>query len=194
MISTKFQSLAKVQSIFRRQAQLSSHLQKSQSSNFVCQPQLSKTGRHLTIYLRSSAHHDQGVIPQHRSILVRVSSIEIALSPQRHLLVAGHDTGNGRRESLTTVLATEIAVTIRPREYILIVHLGQMVIAVRIDMTLKMRADAVIVLMTEMSAPVVPIGHPTGMLEILRTDLAEIRFLMTGNRFSWITITLLFRR
>ena len=74
------------------------------------------------------------------------------------------------------------------------IHLGQMVIALRIDMTLKMRADAVIVLMTEVSAPVVPIGHPTEMLEILRTDLAEIRFLMTGNRFSWITITLLFRR
>ena len=43
---------------------------------------------------------------RHRSILVRVSIIEIALSPQRHLLVAGHDTGNGRRESLATVLAT----------------------------------------------------------------------------------------
>ena len=51
MISTKFQSLAKVQSIFRRQAQLSSHLQKYQSSNFVCQPQLSKTGRLVFLFL-----------------------------------------------------------------------------------------------------------------------------------------------
>ena len=61
---------------------------------------------------------------------MRVSNIEIALSPQRHHRVAGHDTGNGRIESLiATVLATERAVTVRPREYI-IVHLGQMVIAV----------------------------------------------------------------
>ena len=97
--------------------------------------------------------------------------------------MAGHDTGNGRRESLATVLATEIAVTIRPREYILIVHLGQIVIAVRIDRTLKMRADAVVVLMIEMSAPVVTIGHPTGMLGIMMTDLAEIRILLMGNRF-----------
>ena len=99
--------------------------------------------------------------------------------------MAGHDTGNGRRESLTTVLATEIAVTIRPREYILIVHLGQMVIAVRIDMTLKMRADAVIVLMTEMSAPVVPIGHPTGMLEILTTTNLPALCVDASNVLSW---------
>ena len=71
-----------------------------------------------------------GENPEHRSIVVRVCNIEIALSPQRHLRVAGHDTGNGRRESQkATVLATERAVTVRPREYI-IVHLGQMVIAV----------------------------------------------------------------
>ena len=66
MILTKFQSPAKVQSIFRHQARKyvpSSHLQKSQLSNSGCQPQakeLSKTGRHLTILPISSAHHDQG--------------------------------------------------------------------------------------------------------------------------------------
>ena len=134
-----------------------------------------------------------GGIPQHRSILVRVSIIEIALSPQRHLLVAGHDTGNGRRESIATILATARAVTIRPREGILIVHLGRMVIAVREDMTLERRADAVVILMTEMSAPVEDIGHPTETLEIMMTGLAEIRILTTGSRYSWVTIALQFR-
>lgn len=124
---------------------------------------------------------------------MRVSIIEIALSPQRHLLVAGHDTGNGRRESIATILATARAVTIRPREGILIVHLGQMVIAVREDMTLERRADAVVILMTEMSAPVEDIGHPTETLEIMMTGLAEIRILTTGSRYSWVTIALQFR-
>ena len=36
-----------------------------------------------------------------------------------------------------------------------------MVIAVREDMTLERRADAVVILMTEMSAPVEDVGHPT---------------------------------
>ena len=161
-----------VSSIFRRQARAnvpSSHLQKSQLSNSGCQPQakeLSKTGRHLTILSISNAYHDHRENPQHQSIVVRVSSIEITLSPQRHIRVAGHDTGKGRLENLiATVLATERVVTVRPREYI-ILHLGQMVIVVRADVTLKMRADAIVVLqpairlgMTEMSAPVVTIGH-----------------------------------
>ena len=128
---------------------------------------------------------------------MRVSIIEIALSPQRHLLVAGHDTGNGPRESLATVLATVLATaratTIRPREDILTVHLGQMVIAVRIDITLRRRAGAVVILMTEMSAPVEDIGHPTEMLEIMMTGLAEIRILTTGSRYSWVKIALQFR-
>ena len=124
---------------------------------------------------------------------MRVSIIEIALSPQRHLLVADHDTGNGRRESLATVLATARAVTICPREHILIVHLDQMVVAVRIDMTLERRADAVVILMTEMSAPVEDIGHPTETLEIMSSGLAEIRILRKGSRYSWVTIALQFR-
>ena len=98
--------------------------------------------------------------------MVRVGRIDINLSLQRHIRVAGHDTGKGRLENLiATVLATERVVTVRPREYI-ILHLGQMVIVVRADVTLKMRADAIVVLqpairlgMTEMSAPVVTIGH-----------------------------------
>ena len=194
MILTKFQSPAKVQSIFRHQARKyvpSSHLQKSQLSNSGCQPQakeLSKTGRHLP---RSSAHHDQGENPQHRSIVVRVSNIEIALSPQRQIRVAGHDAGNGRIESLiATVLVIERAVTVRPREYI-IVHLGQMVIAVRADMTLKMRADAIVVLqpeirlgMTEMNAPVETIGHPVEMWKTILTSLVEITIRLTGSHCS----------
>ena len=122
---------------------------------------------------------------------MRVSNIEIALSPQRHHRVAGHDTGNGRIESLiATVLATERAVTVRPREYI-IVHLGQMVIAVRADMTLKMRADAIVVLqpeirlgMTEMSAPVETIGHPVEMRKTILTSLVEITIRLTDSRCS----------
>ena len=64
-----------------------------------------------------------------------------------------------------------------------------MVIAGRIDMTLKMRADAVVVLVIEMSAPVATIGHPTEMLGTMLTSLAEIRILITGSRYSWITIS-----
>ena len=123
--------------------------------------------------------------------MVRVSSIGIALSPQRHIHVAGHDTGNGRIENLiATVLATERAVTVRSREDI-IVHLGQMVIAVRTDVTLKMRADAIVVPqpeirlgMTEMSAPVVTIGHPTEMRKIILTSLVTIRTRLTDSRCS----------
>ena len=122
---------------------------------------------------------------------MRVSNIEIALSPQRHHRVAGHDTGNGRIESLiATVLATERAVTVRPREYI-IVHLRQMVVAVRADVTLKMRADDIVVLqpeirlgMTEISAPVVTIGHPIKMRKIISTSLVEITIRLTGSRCS----------
>ena len=77
--------------------------------------------------------------------MVRVSSIEIDLNLQRHIRVAGHDTGNGRIENLiATVLATGRTVTVRPREHI-IVHLGQTVITVRADVTLKMRAHAIVV-------------------------------------------------
>ena len=187
-----------MRTIFRRQARAnvpSSHLQKSQLSNSGCQPQakeLSKTGRHLTILLRSSAHHDQGESPQHRSIFVRVSNIiEIALSPRRHLRVTGHDTGNGRRESqIATVLATERAVTVHPRKDILTVHLGQVVIAVRAEMTLKMRADATVVLQSEirlgrtgMNAPVEIIGHPTEMRKILLTGLVEIMIILKRPLF-----------
>ena len=123
--------------------------------------------------------------------MVRVSSIEIDLSLQRHIRVAGHDTENGRIENLiATVLATERAATVRPREHI-IVHLGQTVIAFRADMTLKMRADAIVVPqpevrlgMTKMSALVVTIGHPTEMREIILTSLVEITTKLTGSRCS----------
>ena len=106
--------------------------------------------------------------------------------------MAGHDTGNGQRGSqITTVIATARATTIRSREDILIVPLGQIVIAVRIDMTLKMRGDAAVVLqpeirleMTGMSAPVEITGHPTTMLGIMLTALVEIRIIVTGSRFS----------
>ena len=112
---------------------------------------------------------------------MRVSSIEIDLSLQRHIRVAGHDTGNGRIENLiATVLATEEAVTARLREHI-IVHLGQTVITVRADVTFQMRADAIVIPqqevrlgMTEMSDLLVVFGHPTEMRKIILTSLVEI--------------------
>ena len=105
---------------------------------------------------------------------MRVSRIEIDLSLQRHIRVAGHDTGNGRIENLiATSLATEEAVTARLREHI-IVLLGQTVTAVRADGTLQMRADAIVVPqqevrlgMTGMSDLVVVLGNPTEMRKII---------------------------
>ena len=47
--------------------------------------------------------------------------------------------------------------------------------------------------MTEMSTPVEGMGHPTEMLEIMMTGLAEIRILTTGSRYLWVTIALQFR-
>ena len=122
--------------------------------------------------------------------MVRVSSIEIDLSLQRLICVAGHDTGNSRIENLiATSFATERAVTARPREHI-IVHLGQTVIAVR-DVTFQMRADAIVVPQpevrlgtTETIDLVVVLGHPTEMRKINMTSFVEITTKVTDNRCS----------
>ena len=168
MIVTKFQSPAIVRSIFRRQTGANvprSRLQKTQLSITGSQTQakeLSVTGRHLTIYQISSAHHVQGENPQHQSIVVRVSSIEIDLNLQRHIRVAGHDTRNSRIKNLiATSLATEEAVTAHLKEHI-IVLLGRTVTAVRAVVTLHCRSPARSQAgMAEMSDLVVTIGHPT---------------------------------
>ena len=123
--------------------------------------------------------------------MVRVSSIEIDLSLPRHILVAGHDTGNSRIENLiATSLATERAVTARPREHI-IVHLGQTVTVVRAEVTLEMRADVIVVLQheiklgtTETIDLVVLTGHPTEMRKFNMTNLVEMTIQITGSRCS----------
>ena len=144
------------------------------------------TGRHLTTFQTSSANHVLGEHLQHQSIVVRVSRIDLDLSLQRHSLVAGHDTGNGRIEILiATSLATEEASTARLRKHI-IVLLGQTVTAVRAEVTLEMRADAIVVPqqevrlgMTEMIDLVVVLGHPTEMRKINMTSLVEIKTKIT---------------
>ena len=91
---------------------------------------------------------------------------------------------------IATSLATEEAVIARLREHI-IVLLGQTVTAVRADVTLQMRADAIVdpqqevrLGMTEMSNLVAVFGHPTEMREINMTSLVEITTKITGNRCS----------
>ena len=121
--------------------------------------------------------------------MVRVGRIDINLSLQRHIRVAGHDTGNSRIKNLiATSLATEEAVTAHLKEHI-IVLLGRTVTAVRADLTLQMRADAIVVSqpevrlgMTGMSDLVVVLGHPTEMRKIILTSLVEITTKVTGYR------------
>ena len=129
---------------------------------------------------------------------MQVSRIDLDLSFQRHILVAGHDTGNGRIEILiATDLAIEEAGTARLRDHIIDL-LGQTVTAGRAEVTLEMRADAIVVRqqevirhkevirleMTEMIELVVTIGHPTEMWEINMTSLVEIMTKITGSRCS----------
>ena len=121
--------------------------------------------------------------------MVRVGRIDINLSLQRHIRVAGHDTRNSRIKNLiATSLATEEAVTAHLKEHI-IVLLGRTVTAVRADLTLQMRADAIVVSqpevrlgMTGMSDLVVVLGHPTEMRKITLTSLVEITTKVTGYR------------
>ena len=121
--------------------------------------------------------------------MVRVGRIDINLSLQRHIRVAGHDTRNSRIKNLiATSLATEEAVTAHLKEHI-IVRLGRTVTAVRADLTLQMRADAIVVSqpevrlgMTGMSDLVVVLGHPTEMRKITLTSLVEITTKVTGYR------------
>ena len=153
--------------------------------------ELSKTGRHSTTYQISSAHHVQGEHLRYQSIVVQVSRIDLDLSLQRHILVAGHDTGNGRIEILiATDLAIEEAGTAHLRDHIIDL-LGQTVTVVRAEVTLEMRPDVIVVLrqeiklgMTEMIDLVVTIGHPTEMREINMTSLVEITTKITGSRCS----------
>ena len=120
---------------------------------------------------------------------MRVGRIDINLSLQRHIRVAGHDTRNSRIKNLiATSLATEEAVTAHLKEHI-IVLLGRTVTAVRADLTLQMRADAIVVSqpevrlgMTGMSDLVVVLGHPTEMRKITLTSLVEITTKVTGYR------------
>ena len=95
--------------------------------------------------------------------------------------MAGHDTGNGRIENLIT---TDLA---HLRDHIINL-LGQTVTVVRIEVTLEMRVDVIVVLqqeiklgMTEMIDLVVPIGHPTEMRKCSMTNLVEMTIQMTGT-------------
>ena len=122
---------------------------------------------------------------------MQVSRTDLDLSLQRHILVAGHDTGNGRIEILiTTDLAIEEVGTAHLRDHIIDL-LGQTVTAVHAEVTLEIRADVIVVLqqqiklgMTEMIDLVVTIGHPTEMRKINMTSLVEITTKITGSRCS----------
>ena len=123
--------------------------------------------------------------------MVQVSRIDVDLSLPKHILVAGHDTGNGRIEILiTTDLAIEEVGTAHLRDHIIDL-LGQTVTVVRAEVTLEMRADVIVVLqqeiklgMTEMIDLVVTIGHPTEMRKFNMTSLVEITIQITGSRCS----------
>ena len=103
--------------------------------------------------------------------------------------MAGHDTGNGRIEILiTTVLAIEEVGTAHLRDHIIDL-LGQTVTVVRVEVTLAMRADVIVVLQheiklgtTEMTDLVVLIGHPTEMRKRNMTNRVEMTIQITGSR------------
>ena len=104
--------------------------------------------------------------------------------------MAGHDTGNGRIEILiTTVLAIEEEVgTAHLRDHIIDL-LGQTVTVVRVEVTLEMRADVIVVLQHEIKLGttattdlVVLIGHPTEMRKRNMTNRVEMTIQITGSR------------
>ena len=103
--------------------------------------------------------------------------------------MAGHDTGNGRIEILiTTVLAIEEVGTAHLRDHIIDL-LGQTVTVVRVEVTLAMRADVIVVLQheiklgtTETIDLVVQIGHPTEMRKWKLANLVEMTINISGSR------------
>ena len=105
--------------------------------------------------------------------------------------MAGHETGNGRIGNLiTTVLAIEIVGTAHLRDHIIDL-LDQTVAGVRVEVTLMMRADVIVVLqheikleMTETIDLVVQIGHPTEMRKWKLANLVEMTIKKSGSRCS----------
>ena len=101
--------------------------------------------------------------------------------------MAGHDTGNGRIEILiTTVLAIEEEVgTAHLRDHIIDL-LGQTVTVVRVEVTLEMRADVIVVLQHEIklgtTATTDLVGHPTEMRKRNMTNRVEMTIQITGSR------------
>ena len=105
--------------------------------------------------------------------------------------MAGHETGNGRIGNLiTTDLAIEEVGTAHLRDHIIDL-LDQTVTVVRAEVTLTMRADAIVVLqheikleMTETIDLVVQIGHPTEMRKWKLANLVERTINISGSRCS----------
>ena len=105
--------------------------------------------------------------------------------------MVGHETGNGRIENLiTTVLAIEIVGTAHLRDHIIDL-LDQTVAGVRVEVTLMMRADVIVVLrqeikleMTVMIDLVAQLGHPTEMRKWKLANLVEMTINKSGSRCS----------
>ena len=105
--------------------------------------------------------------------------------------MAGHDTGNSRIENLiATSFAIEEVGTAHLRDQIIDL-LGQTVTVVRAEVTLDMRADAIVVPQpevrlgtTETIDLVVLIGHLTEMRKFNMTNLVEMTIQITGSRCS----------
>ena len=101
--------------------------------------------------------------------------------------MVGHETGNGRIENLiTTVLAIEIVGTAHLRDHIIDL-LDQTVAGVRVEVTLMMRADVIVVLrqeikleMTVMIDLVAQIGHPTKIRKWKLANLVEMTINKSG--------------